>query len=187
MGRLDEALAMGKRAEEMDPLSPVIGATVGTTLYFARQYDQAIAQLRRVLDTDANFARAHLDLGWAYEQKGMFEEAIAEFQKGSSLSGGDPRTAGALGHAYAVSGRKDRAQEVLAELKELSRRRYVAPFEIAVVYIGLGEKEQTFEWLEKAYQDHSPWLIRLKVDPRFDSIHGDSRYRDLRRRIGLPP
>ncbi len=136
---------------------------------------------------DANFPFAHLCLGWAYEQKGMFEEAIAEFQKGSSLSGGWPTIVGALGHAYAVSGRKDRAQNVLAELKQQSRRRYVAPFEIAVIYMGLGDKEQTFEWLEKAYQDHSAWLIYLKVDPRFDSLHGDSRYRDLRRRMGLPP
>ena len=187
MGRLDEALAVGKRAEEMEPLSPVISTGVGRSLYVARQYDQAIEQLRRVVDTDANFALAHLVLGWAYEQKGMFEEAIAEFQMGSSLSGGDPRMIGALGHAYAVSGRKERAQNVLAELKQQSKRRYVPPFEIAVVYIGLGEKELTFEWLERAYRDHSPWLIWLKVDPRFDSLHGDARYRDLRRRMGLPP
>ncbi len=76
---------------------------------------------------------------------------------------------------------------MLAELKQVSRQRYVAPSEIAVVYIGLGDKDLTFEWLEKAYRDHSPWLIYLKVDPRFDSLHGDSRYRDLRRRMGLPP
>ncbi len=94
---------------------------------------------------------------------------------------------GALGHAYAVSGRKHRAQNVLVELKQQSRRRYVAPYAIAVIYIGLGDKDQTFEWLEKAYRDHSPWLPWLKVDPRFDSLHGDSRYQDLRRRMGLPP
>ncbi len=94
---------------------------------------------------------------------------------------------GALGHAYAVSGRKDRAQNVIVELKQLSRRRYVAPFEIAVVYISLGDKDLTFEWLEKAYRDHSQGLIWLKIDLRLDSLHGDSRYRDLRRRMGLPP
>ncbi len=187
MGRLDEALAAQKRAEEMEPLSLIIGSLVGRSLYFAQRYDQAIEQLRRVLDMDANFPLAHLFLGMAYEQKGMFEEAIAEFQKGSSLSGGDPRMAGALGHAYAVSGRKDRAQNVLVELKQLSKRRYVAPFEIAVIYIGLADKDLTFQWLEKAYRDHSSWLPWLKVDPRFDSLHGDSRYQDLRRRMGLPP
>ena len=186
MGRLDEALAMAKRREEIDPLSLINSTLVGRTLSFERQYDQAIAQLRRVLDTDANFAQAHLYLGLAYEQEDRFEEAIAEFQKGSSISGGDPRMTGALGHAYAVSGRKDQAQNVVVELKQLSKQRYVAPFEIAVIYMGLGEKEQTFEWLEKAYLDHSPWLIWLNVDPRFDSLHGDPRYRDLRRRMGLP-
>jgi tetratricopeptide (TPR) repeat protein len=143
-------------------------------------------QLRRVLDTDANFAQAHFYLGLVHEQEGMFEEAIAEFQKGSTLSGGDPRMLGALGHAYAVSSRKNQALNELADMKQLSKQRYVAPFEIAVIYMGLGEKEQTFEWLEKAYQDRSPWLTWLNVDPRFDSIHGDSRYRDLRRRMGLP-
>ncbi len=187
MGRLDESLPMMKRAEEIEPLSLVTSTSVGLQLYLARQYDQAIEQLRKTLDMDANFPTAHLFLGFAYEQKGMFEEAIAEIQKGSSLSEGDPTMAGALGHAYAVSGRKDRAQNVLVELKQLSRQRYVAPFEIAVIHIGLGDKDQTFEWLEKAYRDHSPWLVFLKVDPRFDSLHGDSRYRDLRRRMGLPP
>jgi hypothetical protein len=92
---------------------------------------------------------------------------------------------GALGHAYAVSGQKDRAQNAVAELKQLSKQRYVAPFEIATIYVGLGEKDQTFEWLEKAYLDHSPWLIWLNVDPRFDSLHGDPQYQDLRRRMGL--
>jgi len=187
MGRLDEGLAMTKRAEEMEPLSFLISSAVAADLYFARQYDQAIQQLRRTLDMDANFALAHLVLGLAYEQKGMFEEAIREFQKGSSFSGGEPTMVSALGHVYAVSGRKDRAQNVLVELKQLSRRRYVAPFEIAVIYMGLGDNELTFEWLEKAYRDHSPWLPWLKVDPRFDSLHGDPRYRDLRRRMGLPP
>jgi hypothetical protein len=85
-----------------------------------------------------------------------------------------------------VSGHKDRAQNVLAELEQLSKRRYVAPFEVAVIYTGLGEKDQTFEWLEKAYLDHSPWLMWINVDPRFDSLHGDPRYGDLRRRMGLP-
>ena len=145
MGRLDESLALLKRAEEMEPLSLIISSSVGRTLYDARQYDQAIEQLRRTLDMDANFPFAHLCLGWAYEQKGMFDEAIAEFQKGSSLSGGEPTMVGALGHAYAVSGRKDRAQNVLVELKQQSRRRYVAPYEIAVIYIGLGDKELRLE------------------------------------------
>jgi serine/threonine-protein kinase len=186
MGRLDEALAIAKRREEIDPLSLINSAIVGRVLYLRRQYDEAIEQLQRVIDTDANFAQAHLYLGLAYEQKGMFEESIAEFQKGSSLSGGDPRMAAALGHACAVSGKKARAESVIAELTQQSSQRYVAPVEIAVIYVGLGEKEQAFEWLEKAYRDHSPWLIWLNVDPRFDKLHSDPRFADLLRRMGLP-
>ncbi len=187
VGRPDEAVTVAKRAEELEPLSPIMGSVVGRNLYFARQYDQSIEHLRRVLDIDVNFPPAHLYLGWAYEQKGMFEEAIAEFQKGSSLSGGEPTMVGALGHAYAVSGQKGRAQNALAELKQLMKRQYVQPYEIAVIHIGLGDNEQAFEWLEKAYQDRSHWLVWLKVDPRFDSLHSDSRYRDLRQRMGLEP
>lgn len=138
-----------------------------------------------MLDTGANFAQARLYMGLAYEREGMFEQATAEFQKGSSLSGGDPRMTGALGHANAVSGQKDRAQNVVAELRQLSKQRYVAPFDIATIYVGLGEKDQTFECLEKAYLDHSPWLIWLNVDRRLDSLHGDRRDQDLRR-MGLP-
>lgn len=95
--------------------------------------------------------------------------------------------AAARGHAYAVSGQKNSANNVVAELKSLSNQRYVAPIEIAVVYAGLDDKGKAFEWLEKAYQDHSPWLIWLKVDPRFDRLHGDPRFADLLRRMGLPP
>jgi eukaryotic-like serine/threonine-protein kinase len=186
MGRLDEALATARKREEAEPLSFINSTVVGRTLWLQRQPDQAIEQIRRVLDMDATFSQAHLYLGLAYEQKGMFEEAITAFQNGSRLSGGDPRMAGALGHAYAASGRKNRALTVLSELEQLSKQRYVAPFEIATIYIGLGEKERTFEWLEKAYVDHSPWLIWLNVDPRFDGIRADSRYQDLRRRMGLP-
>jgi serine/threonine protein kinase/Flp pilus assembly protein TadD len=186
MGRLDEALAITKRREQIDPLSLINSTIVGRTLYLRRQYDQAIEQLQRVIETDANFAQAHLYLGLAYEKKGMFEESIAEFQKGSSLSGGDPRMAAALGHACAVSGKTARAQSVIAELKQQSSQRYVAPVEIAIIYVGLGEKEQAFDWLEKAYRDHSPWLIWLNADPRFDRLHSDPRFADLLRRIGLP-
>jgi eukaryotic-like serine/threonine-protein kinase len=185
-GRLDEALAIEKRREQIDPLSLNNSSIVGRTLYFQRQYDQAIHQLGRVLDADTNFAPAHLYLGLSFEQKGMFKDAIAEFEKGSSLSGGDPRMAAARGHAYAVSGQKDRAKNVLADLRSLSSQRYVAPLEIALIYAGLDDKERAFEWLEKAYQDHSPWLMWLKVDPRFDRLRSDPRYADLLRRMGLP-
>lgn len=114
------------------------------------------------------------------------EEAIAAFHKGLTLSGGESEIAGALGHAYAVSGKRGEAEKALATLKARSRERYVAPFDIALIYIGLGARDATFEWLEKAYEDHSTWLGCLKVDPRFDGVRDDPRYADLLRRMKIP-
>ncbi len=115
----------------------------------------------------------------------MYEEAIAEFQKAMTLSGGGTVTVAALGHAYAVSGRRGEAQKVIEQLKELSKRRYVEPSYIVVIYAGLGEKDQAFEWLRKAYEERSFSMLYLKVDPRLDSLRSDPRFTDLLRRVGL--
>ena len=187
MGRMEEAMGEIKRAQECDPLSLIINADVGRAFFWARRYDQAIEQLRKTLDeSDTNFAAAHWYLGMAYEQKTMYEEAIAEYRKWSGLSGGDSAPIGALGHAYAVSAKRGEAQKALMRLEDLSKGRYVSPYDVALIYIGLGEKDQTLDWLEKAYEDHSAWLIWIKVDPRFDSIRNHPRYGDLLRRMGLP-
>ena len=186
MGRLDEAIAEAKLAQEADPVSPIIGLLAGRTFYVARRYDQAIEQLHKALEMDPHFPRAHWWLAKAYEQVGRHEEAVAESQKAVSLSAGEPTYFGQLGHAYAVSGKKTEAQKVLAELKDLSKRRYVAPFDIALVYMGLGDKSRALEWLEKAYEDHSDWLAWIKVWPQFDSLRGEPRFQDLLRRLGLP-
>jgi eukaryotic-like serine/threonine-protein kinase len=186
MGRLDEGRGELKRAQEYDPLSLIINADVGRAYYFSRSYDKAIEQLRKILDEiDPNFGVAHWYLGMAYEQKAMFEEALGELQKWSSLSGGDPAAIGALGHTYAVSEKPGEARKALTKLSELSKSRYVSPYDVAVIYIGLGDKDQALEWLEKAYDDHSAFLIWLNLDPRFDTLHSDQRYHDLQRRMGL--
>jgi tetratricopeptide (TPR) repeat protein len=135
---------------------------------------------------DPNFAPTHLYLGRVYEQQGRYEDAIAELHQGLTLSGDESEMAGALGHAYAVSGKRGEAEKALVELKERSAQHYVAPFDLAVIYAGLGAKTPTFEWLEKASEDHSTWLTWIKVGPRFDSIRDDPRYRDLLRRMRLP-
>jgi TolB-like protein len=186
MGRLDEGIGELKRAQECDPLSLIINADVGRWFYWSRRYDQAIDQLRKTLDEmDPNFGVAHWILGMAYEQKAMYQEALAELQKWSSLSGGDPAATGALGHCYAVSGKRGEAQKALVKLTELSKNQYVSPYDAAVIYIGLGDKDQALESLEKAYEDHSAWLIWVNVDPRFDTLHADQRYHELLRRMGL--
>jgi TolB-like protein/tetratricopeptide (TPR) repeat protein len=185
-GRVDEALAEIKRAQEIEPLSLITNTLVARGFYHARQYDQAIEQARRSLELEPNFAQAHLYLGWTYEQQARYEGAIAELRKAFTLSDGESEVAGALGHVYAVSGRRTEAEKALAALKERSTHQYVAPFDIAVIYAGLGAKTPTFEWLEKAYEDHSHWLVWVKVDPRFDTIRDDPRYHDLLRRMRIP-
>jgi len=184
-GRLDEAVAEAKRAQEVDPLSLIVSALAGRAFYFGRRYDQAIEHLRKTIEMDPNFPRAHWFLGMAYEQVGRHEEAIAESQKALSLSEGEPELLGLLGQVYAVSGKRAEAQKVLAELKDLSRRRYVAPIDIARVYVGLGDKAQALEWLEKAYEDRSFNLAWIKVWPWLDSLRGEPRFQDLLRRMGL--
>ncbi len=184
MGRFDEAIAEVKRAQQLEPLSLIINSAVGYAYYFARRYDQAIAESRKALEMDPNFSRAHFNLGLAYEQKKMFPQAIAEFQKAIASSGG-PLMEAALGHAYAVAGRRAEAQEVLDRLIELSKQRYVSSYQIATIYAGLGETDQAFAWLEKAYGERNNWLAYLKVDPIFDGLRSDSRFAALVRRVGL--
>jgi serine/threonine protein kinase/Flp pilus assembly protein TadD len=187
MGHYAEALAEIRQAQELDPLSLIISSVAGWILYFDRQDDQAIAQFRRTLELDPNFWVAHWTLGRAYEQKAMFAEAIAEIQKAIDLSEGSPLSLAALGHAHAVSGGLAEAQRVLNELKESSKRRYISPYGIAAIHAGLGEKDEAFMWLEKAYEERSGWLIWLRAEPISDPLRTDPRFQDLLRRIGLPP
>jgi tetratricopeptide (TPR) repeat protein len=129
-------------------------------------------------------AAAHCGLRH-YEQKAMYREAIAEFQKASELSAGNPYARGVLGHAYALPGDRNKALEIITQLDELSKSRYVAPFETALIWAGLDDKERTLEWLEKALEDRSWEVMWLKVDPRFDSLRSDPRFVDLLRRMNL--
>jgi tetratricopeptide (TPR) repeat protein len=184
MGRFDEAIAELKKAQELDPLSLPINADAGNTYIQARQYDKAIEQLRKTLEMDQSFYFAHALLGTAYQMKGDFQNAIAEYQQARRLND-DPFVLALLGNIYAVSGRKDEVLKILEQLKQLSKQRFVYAYGIALVYVGLGDKDQAFQWLEKSFQDHEARITRLKVDPLFDSIRSDARYADLIHRIGL--
>jgi len=185
-GRMDEALARVRRAQELEPASLIISSVVGRRFFYARRYDQALAELRRALELDPNFVQAHLYLGWVYERDRKFEEAIAELLKAYTLSDGESETAGALGHAYAVAGRTAEAEKIIASMKEQRSRRYVAPFDFALIYLGLGARDTAFEWLEKAYDDRSTWLFWIRVDPRLDPVRSDPRFRDLLKRMRIP-
>ena len=179
-----EALSEIKRAQELDPLSLLLKTEVGRHLYYARQYDQAIERLREVIEMDANFARAHQYLGRAYEGKMMFQEALAASQRAWQLDN-TPRTLAFLGYAYARAGKRGAAQKAIDELKEQSKRKYVSPYWIAIVYTGLDEREAALEWLNKLYEERSAFLIFLKVEPIFDSLRNDPRFQDLLKRTRL--
>jgi tetratricopeptide (TPR) repeat protein len=184
-GRLEEAIQEMKKALELEPASLIMNTFMGATLYYAGQYDEAIDQCRRTIEMDPNFAVAHWHLGLAYEQKQAFDAAIEEFQKAVSLSGGSPLMKAALGHAYAKSQKKDEANKILGELNELSKQEYVSSYEVATIYVALGDNEQAFQLLEKAYAEHSFHLVRLNVSPHFKPISSDPRFQDLVHRVGL--
>ena len=184
MGRFDEAIAEMKRAQELDPLSLVINSDVGVTYISARQYGQAIEQLRKTTEMDQGFYYAHWNLGIAYEMKGSLQEALAEYQKARQLTD-DPRTLALLGHGLAVSGKRVEALRMLDQLKEMAKQRYVPAYSFTIVYVGLGEKDQALQWLEREYQDRAVELLSLKVDPLLDSLRSDPRFADLVRRMGL--
>ncbi|MGH9971410.1 MAG: winged helix-turn-helix domain-containing protein [Pyrinomonadaceae bacterium] len=184
--RFDEAIAEAKRTQELEPLSLIASSHLGWILYLAGRNDQAIDQGTKLLDLDPNFFPALRYRGLAYEQKGMYREAIADFQKGVKLSG-SPLMLALLGHAYAVSGQKAEAQRVLSDLRDLQGQRYVSSYTVAAIYAGLGEKDQAFKWLEKAYEERDIWLMNLKVDPVFIKLRSDRRFPDLLVRTGLRP
>jgi serine/threonine protein kinase/TolB-like protein/Tfp pilus assembly protein PilF len=186
-GRLEEGIGEVNRAQELDPFSLAISAQRGFILENARRYDEAIEQLRRVIAVDPNRYPAHWYLGHTYAASGRFNEAIAAFEKAAALSGRSPGALGFLGLAYGLEGRKDEANKVLKELLDLQRRRYVSPPALANVYIGLGNNDQAFFWLERAYQERSNYMAWLKVFPLLDPLRSDPRFDDLLRRIGLAP
>jgi TolB-like protein/DNA-binding winged helix-turn-helix (wHTH) protein/Tfp pilus assembly protein PilF len=185
VGRHEQAIAESRRALELDPLSPIINAWFGWRYFFARQYDLAIEQYLKTLEMDPAFVPAHLVLGQGYEQKSMPEKAIDELKKAVSLSGGSSLYVSSLAHAYAIAGRRSEAEVLLRQMNERAQHTYVPSFHIAIIYAGLGQKDQALVWLEKGYQERSTWMVWLKVDPRLDVLRSDPRFKDLLRRVGL--
>src|SRR5437868_3742328 len=183
LGRFEDAIAEGKRAVELDPLSLVINTDLGSNYNYARRYDEAIAQLRKTLEMDAGFYIAHVVLGQALDAKGARDAAIVEYQKARALND-DPSVLGVLGRAYVLSGNKMEAEKILDQLKELSKQRYVAAYSFALVYLGLGDKEEALRWLEQSYQDRAGSDIGyIRVDPLLDPLRGDPRFEALAKKI----
>ena len=187
-GRRNEAIAERKRAQELDPLSLVINFELGLAFFYSRDYDKAIEQFQKTLELDQNFPPPHVFLPAAYEQKGMYSEAMAEFKKAIPQRGGPEWSLrkGGLGRLYAILGKKNEARTELDELKQLAAQEYVPATSIALIYASLGEKDEAFAWLEKGYEEHAFQMQWLGVEPRWDSLRSDSRFADLVRRVGLP-
>ena len=177
LGRFEEAIAEGKRAIELDPLSPIINADLGQNLYNARRYDEAIAQLRKTLEIDPTFYYAHYNLGMALQRKGDVPAAIAEYTKAQQLSD-DLFVQVLLAAAKAQSGDKDAAIQMLAELEELSQHRYVSSYWRTLLYLSLGNRDEAVRWLEQAAHDGLS-MTTIKVDPLLDPLRGDPRFEAL--------
>src|SRR6516162_6115160 len=188
MGRKNWAAEV-KRAAELDPVSPV---NAGGDWYLeSGEYDMSINLLRKKLELDPQSAFVHMLLGRAHAMKGAYADAIDYFQTAVNLSGGAPGslTPGSLsllGYAYGVSGKRTDALNVRRQLELLSQRRYVSPYDIAVVYVGLGEKDRAFKWLDKAVAERSTHLVMLNRPGEMDSLRSDPRFAEVKRRVGLP-
>ena len=186
MGRTDEGIAEIKRAQELDPLSIMINRVVGDRYYNARRYDEALEQYRKTIELDPNFPTSRENLGLTYIQKGMYKEAIAEFQKERDLTGDNLRYLLLSAQVDAKSGKKQEVHQRLNQIQDLSKKQYVSPTDIAQIYALLSEKDQAFQWLEKAYQERSIQLEYLKIEPNYDNLRDDPRFADIIRRVGLP-
>jgi len=183
LGQLDAAIVERKKAQELDPASPLLNSALGEAYYQARQFDLAVAQNRKSLELDPGYAVALVNLGRAYGQTGLHRRALEAFQKALALIPDDPAALALLGHEYAVSGDTVRARQILPILQELSAHRYVPGLYLALIYTGLGDKDHAFEWLNKAYDERCDYLVYLPVEPFADPLRHDERFRQLLQRV----
>jgi TolB-like protein/DNA-binding winged helix-turn-helix (wHTH) protein/Tfp pilus assembly protein PilF len=186
-GRHEQAIAESQRARELDPLSNIINTWVGSRYFFARRYDKAIEQYRDAEEMDPGFVPAHLVLGQAYEQKGMLKEAAAELERAVSLSGGSPLYVASLAHARGLAGQRTEAMKLIEDLKEMSRHRFVSSYDLALAHLGVGEKDQALALLGQAVEERTPRIAFLGIEPRFDPLRADARFKKLMSRVGLSP
>ncbi len=185
MGRLDDAIAERKKAVDLDPISPLLNSALAEAYYHARRFDVTIDESHKALELDPTYAIALVNIGRAYEQMGMHQQARDAFQTILAFAPESPAILALMGHEYAVSGDIAHANQILARLTELSSRKYVPAVYFAVVYIGLGRKDDAFRWLDKAYDERCEYLVYLSSEPLADPLRGDPRFSHLLNRIGL--
>jgi tetratricopeptide (TPR) repeat protein len=185
MGKLDEAIAERKKAQELQPDSPLIITALGEAYYQARQYTDTIAETKKSLDLDSNYPIALINMGRAYEQMGMHSQALQIYQQILALIPDDPGLLALIGHNQAITGDRPHALATILRLQQISTTRYVPSLYIALIYVGLGQKDSAFVWLDKAYNERAEYLIYLPTEPMADPLRGDPRFPEFLKRLGL--
>jgi len=185
-GRHSEALDQAKRASELDPLNLRTGALEGQFLLHAGRVDEAIDRLKKIFELDNNYWFAHMFAGSAYIEKGSFDLAIAEAQKAKDTSAGSSQPIVILGYALAKAGKQAEARAVLEQLVTASKDHYVRPYNIALVYHGLGDNDNALAWLQRGIDTRDPFMTFLKVEPKWNDLRGDPRFQEIFKKVGLP-
>lgn len=183
LGRFEEALMELQMAQELDPLSLAINADLAASYYYARQYEKSERQLHNLLEFNANFVRAHIILGKVYGQTGNHAQGVQMLRRAVELSNNDAATLSALAHGLAIAGSISEARQSLDHLRQLQENRYVSAGSIAEIFVGLGQSDLAHEWLQRAFEDRDIEMIWLNVDPLFDPIRNDSRFKKLIQRV----
>src|ERR1700752_959024 len=186
VGRPSEAFQEIYKARQCDPLSLSINTDIGFHHYYNKQYQEAIKQLTSVVEMKKDFPLAHLWLGRSYQQLGRYQEALTEFRQVEGAFSGWAVSKAALGYVEGVSGNEREAAKSLSELEALSKQRFITAYGVALVYTGMGEKDKAFEWLNKAFDERSHWLVWLRLDPRWDVLRSDPRFGELINRMHFP-
>jgi serine/threonine protein kinase/tetratricopeptide (TPR) repeat protein len=185
-GRFDEAIAEGRRAQELEPLSLIMNTYLGYIYTLAHRYDESFPWFQKGIELEPGSNIAHAELAWTYAFKGMFAEAIAEHRKMSQPPAEGSLISAGIGYVYAVSGRRDEALKIIHHFKELAKEKYVDGYQMATIYSGLGDKDEAFHWLNRGIEQRSTSSVFVKYDPFFDRLHSDPRFPEVLRRIGLP-
>jgi serine/threonine protein kinase/tetratricopeptide (TPR) repeat protein len=185
LGRLDEADEHLQRALALDPLSHIINMLVAVLQLYKRQYEKAIEKFERALELHPTFGMAHMHLGRAFCMRKMYQEAVSVAQKGVEFTGGAPLAKGVYGYILAMSGDKEKGEQVLFELKEQAKLGFVPAFAVTLIYIGLGDKENAFDWFEKGIEQRDPALFHIKASPEADILRSDPRYEALLEKMNL--
>ena len=187
MRRLEEAVALSKKALERDPMSAFLRFHLGLRYYYTQQWDLAIEQFQKAIEIDPNYFVSHMMLGVMQLIKERPEEVIRSFEKAAELAGYPAMELYCKGVAYAFKGRTNEVKKIIEEMLELERKTYVSPIKMASIYRGIGDIDSTFEWLEKAVDQQDTEIITLHINPVWNTLQSDPRFQALLRKMNLQP